>query len=171
MFLHNQQPQLQYAHYAEYNMFQHGAPSGSTFGLQHSAGMARKRTIHEACDEDLDLSSCSGPGFGHIASIKKRSEKPTETHIHASTLRRLFLAAQTQQQGFVGSRGRVSPASDLACEDCDNMIMLDEYMSDPDSYSCFSCSRTVCWRCSLRSQETNHALECLQCANSRSARR
>ncbi|ODQ70854.1 hypothetical protein LIPSTDRAFT_160114 [Lipomyces starkeyi NRRL Y-11557] len=174
MFFHNKQPQLQRKHYAEYDMFQHGAPIGSALGMQQSAGISRKRTIHEAYDEDIEeVPLCSGYTLGKIVGMKKRSERPLETHIHASTLRRLFEAAQTQQHLLTGSRGSVSSAvssaRDLSCEDCDNVIMLDEYTSDSESYSCFSCNRTVCWRCSLRSQLTNNALECLQCANSRSA--
>ncbi|KAK9313072.1 hypothetical protein V1522DRAFT_423645 [Lipomyces starkeyi] len=134
MFIHNKQPQLQRTHYAEYDMFQHSAPTGSALGMQQSAGISRKRTIQEAYEEDIEVPLCSGYTLGKIVGMKKRSERPLETHIHASTLRRLFEAAQTQQQLLTGSRGSVSSARDLSCEDCDNVIMLDEYTSDPESY-------------------------------------
>ncbi|KAK9484439.1 hypothetical protein V1527DRAFT_490941 [Lipomyces starkeyi] len=134
MFFHNKQPQLQPTHYAEYDMFQHSAPTGSALGMQQSAGISRKRTIHEAYDEDIEGPLCSGYTLGKIVGMKKRSERPLETHIHASTLRRLFEAAQTQQHLLTGSRGSLSSARDLSCEDCDNVIVLDEYTSDPESY-------------------------------------
>ncbi|KAK9463209.1 uncharacterized protein V1516DRAFT_3013 [Lipomyces oligophaga] len=128
---------------------------------------SRKRGFADSfADEAFQDHACSTDlptPFRPVASIKKRSTKPLETHVQVSTVRRLFEAAQ--QPSAYGSP--TMQVDDLSCEDCDNIIMIEEYTADPNSYSCFACNRTVCWRCSLRSQETNNALECLQCASSR----
>ncbi|KAK9456591.1 hypothetical protein V1511DRAFT_509274 [Dipodascopsis uninucleata] len=141
-------------------------------GYNNNGGSrSRKRRVQDVYDnstepEESYYASVAANAFPDsrtpFNSLKKRSEKPLESHIHASTLRKLFEGAHR------GPNATMAPSNDLSCEDCDNEIPMDEYNLEPESYSCSSCRRTVCWRCSLRSQEYGNLLECLQCVSTRS---
>lgn len=50
------------------------------------------------------------------------------------------------------------------CQDCDSEV---EEALLTDESQCYSCSKIVCWRCSLRNAEMDNLLICLNCASLR----
>ncbi|KAK9477161.1 hypothetical protein V1514DRAFT_344023 [Lipomyces japonicus] len=174
-FQQQQQQHQHQQHFAHNNNAVVVPPSGLAPDVHHHhhhnlgrlSSYSRKRSAHDAsCSSSSDdefgssfQAQSSRPHMATAFSVKRRADRPLDSHVQSSTLRKLFRGAHV--------RVETMPSDDLACEDCDNEIMLDEYLAEPDSYNCFNCCRTICWRCSLKAAETGNQLECLQCLSSR----
>ncbi|ODQ63717.1 hypothetical protein NADFUDRAFT_53372 [Nadsonia fulvescens var. elongata DSM 6958] len=94
---------------------------------------------------------------------KKQTCKPVETHIHRTTLDRLYQAQINLARCKANSSAlycRPNSIETQTCEDCDKPIPEDEV----EDYQCVNCAKVVCESCSIRSIYRNNLSLCLHCS-------